>query len=190
MISYPFRPKCRRSERGFTLVELLVVIAIIGVLAAIVLASLDAARVKGRDGKRVSDVNQIRLVLELFYDVNGYYPNDIYAVSGSISPAYISTVPKDPMGINYNYMAYNSAGNPAVAGSCVTSGSCPSYHIGATLGSSGNSALKDDADGASKGAGDFSWLSYTAEGTACNTTAGAASPGTPNTETCYDKTHQ
>jgi type II secretory pathway pseudopilin PulG len=44
--------------------ELLVVIAIIGLLSAIVLASLNTARSKGRDAARVSDVKSIETAME------------------------------------------------------------------------------------------------------------------------------
>ncbi len=58
---------------GFTLIELLVVIAIIGLLSGIVLASLSSARIKARDIKRVSDLKNIQLALELYYDEYGTY---------------------------------------------------------------------------------------------------------------------
>lgn len=61
-------------ERGFTLIELLVVIAIIGLLASIVLASLESAREKSRNARRVTDLKQYQLALELYYDENGGYP--------------------------------------------------------------------------------------------------------------------
>ncbi len=61
-------------SRGFTLIELLVVIAIIGILSSVVLASLNTARGKARDAKRLSDMHQIQIALELYYTKNGNYP--------------------------------------------------------------------------------------------------------------------
>jgi prepilin-type N-terminal cleavage/methylation domain-containing protein len=55
-------------SRGFTLIELLVVIAIIGILSAVVLASLNSARAKGADAAIKSDLANIRAQAELDYD--------------------------------------------------------------------------------------------------------------------------
>lgn len=59
---------------GFTLIELLVVIAIIGILSSIVLTSLDVAKAKARDAKRVSDAHNMILALELYRSDNGAFP--------------------------------------------------------------------------------------------------------------------
>ena len=57
------------------MIELLVVIAIIAVLASIVLVSLNTARVKGRDARRLADIKSIQNALELYYDsTSGTYP--------------------------------------------------------------------------------------------------------------------
>ena len=61
-------------KRGFTLIELLIVIAIIGVLSSIVLASLNNARSRARDTKRIMEFKQIQTALELFYNQYGQYP--------------------------------------------------------------------------------------------------------------------
>lgn len=58
------------KQRGFTLIELLVVIAIIGILASVVLASLNQARDKGSDAAIKSNLNNIRAQAELVYDNN------------------------------------------------------------------------------------------------------------------------
>jgi prepilin-type N-terminal cleavage/methylation domain-containing protein len=57
-------------KRGFTLIELLVVIAIIGILASVVLASLNSARDKGANAAAKSSMNNARAQAELYYDDN------------------------------------------------------------------------------------------------------------------------
>lgn len=66
----------RYSQKGFTLIELLVVIAIIGILAAVVLVSLNSARSKSRDARRLADIRQVQTAMELFYNDNTSYPDD------------------------------------------------------------------------------------------------------------------
>jgi prepilin-type N-terminal cleavage/methylation domain-containing protein len=61
-------------KKGFTLIELLVVISIIGLLSAVVLASLASARTKARDARRIADIKQIQTAVELYYDSYGQYP--------------------------------------------------------------------------------------------------------------------
>jgi prepilin-type N-terminal cleavage/methylation domain-containing protein len=63
----------QKKQKGFTLIELLVVIAIIGLLSTLAVVSLNNARSKSRDARRVSDIKQIQTALELYYnDCNGY----------------------------------------------------------------------------------------------------------------------
>ena len=62
------------KRTGFTLLELLVVIAIIGLLASIITVSVNLARIKARDAKRIADFKQIQNALALYYDDNGKYP--------------------------------------------------------------------------------------------------------------------
>ncbi len=62
-----------KNKQGFTLIELLVVIAIIGLLANMVVVSLNKARQKSRDAKRLHTIKQIQTALELYFaDHDGY----------------------------------------------------------------------------------------------------------------------
>lgn len=59
-------------QRGFTLIELLVVIAIIGILAAVVIGSLNDARSSGQNASIQQSMANIRSQAELVYNSNSY----------------------------------------------------------------------------------------------------------------------
>ena len=61
-------------KKGFTLLELLVVIGVIGVLSTIILVGLNSARQKARDAKRMQELRQVALALEMYYSIYEYYP--------------------------------------------------------------------------------------------------------------------
>jgi prepilin-type N-terminal cleavage/methylation domain-containing protein len=121
------------KRRGFTLIELLVVIAIIGILSSVVVASLNSARKKARDARRVDEVKQIQLALDLYYDANGgKYPQALTA----LAPTYIPVVPVPPAGASDTAYKY------------VPLSSCTSYHLGVTLEDVNIATENDDDSGA------------------------------------------
>lgn len=63
-----------KKRSGFTLIELLVVISIISLLASIILASLNVARLRAYDARRVEDFHSISNALAMFYYQYGKYP--------------------------------------------------------------------------------------------------------------------
>jgi prepilin-type N-terminal cleavage/methylation domain-containing protein len=140
----------KKSGAGFTLIELLVVIAIIGLLASVILVSLNNTRSKARDVKRVADLNQFAKALELYFNANFSYPT--LTTSGALStltgapalvPTYLSNLPVAPNpadgtcssaatnGANAYYMYANSSG----AGQPVTSAYAITFCLGNTTGS-------------------------------------------------------
>lgn len=100
-----------KRQSGFTLIELLVVISIISLLASIVFASLNSARAKARDARRLADMDEITKALAFYYDANNAYPGVTYT-NGNLagwevsfyldfmeylSPLYLSKTPVDPI---------------------------------------------------------------------------------------------
>jgi prepilin-type N-terminal cleavage/methylation domain-containing protein len=106
------------GNRGFTLIEMLVVIAIIVILTGIIVTNLAGARGKARDGKRVSDVAQIQLSLEQFFDRCQQYPLALLPLSvpcptvGSVTlGSYISAIPTPPTPGQGSYDYWTNAAN-------------------------------------------------------------------------------
>jgi uncharacterized protein (TIGR02145 family)/prepilin-type N-terminal cleavage/methylation domain-containing protein len=84
------------KKKAFTLIELLVVIAIIGILATIAVVALQQARQSARDSKRIADVKQMQTALELYYNYNSEYPDDITSQIADASTTYMEIVPNAP----------------------------------------------------------------------------------------------
>jgi prepilin-type N-terminal cleavage/methylation domain-containing protein len=111
-------------KKGFTLIELLVVISIISLLSSVVLASVATARMKARDAKRLLDMKQVMLALDLYYDANGRYPDsdDVNGADGcggwdignqtkslftnNVLSSYISVMPRDLSATGCNGIKY------------------------------------------------------------------------------------
>ncbi len=108
--------KISRTDGGFTLIELLVVITIIIILSGILLVSLNSSRSKARDVKRISDLSQIQLALEQYFDrchsypssLSSIAPNDCVSNPGLIYMSnFISTIPRPPSGATPNQTNYD-----------------------------------------------------------------------------------
>jgi prepilin-type N-terminal cleavage/methylation domain-containing protein len=126
-----FKQLAGKFKKGFTLVELLVVIAIIGILSSVVVVSLNSARSKARDTKRVADISNLRIALETYNNANSQYPQTLSVLK---TGGYISDAPADPQdGTAYSYAALGSGTT------------CSSYHLGDIL-ETAHSALSNDTD--------------------------------------------
>ncbi|MDD2753658.1 MAG: zinc-ribbon domain-containing protein [Candidatus Portnoybacteria bacterium] len=105
----------------FIVILTVTIIAVIGILATIVMVSLNSARTKAREIRKISDTRQIQLALESYHNTNGRYPSFLN---------YLTNLPEDILISDYRYCASPDVG----------------YHLGIELEDSSLSALTQDDD--------------------------------------------
>ncbi len=136
----------KNNFKGFTLIELLVVISIIGLLSTLAVVSLNNARAKARDARRVSDIKQIQTALELYYNDKDAYPTVASATLGSgnyvtlssggflsavgANTVYMGKVPVAPTPPTGNAYTYKSAAGTTYCISFNLESSIPSLGTG------------------------------------------------------------
>ena len=195
----------KNTKKGFTLIELLVVIAIIGILSSVVLASLSTARQKSRDAKRISDLGQVQLALELYFDKVQSYPSTTPAICGAagatacaptqataangydaaivgLADTQQKFLPKNPLpaggangAISYYYRGAYDVSGTATECTGITT--CTSYALGANLERSDATVLSTDADQT------IGSVFYGGTAGSVSVTCGANTAGS---ELCYD----
>lgn len=118
----------KKFVRGFTLMELLVVMVLLGILVALGLTNFRGSQAKSRDSRRKSELRQIALTLETYFNDKGQYPDDdgagnIIACApddatkcdwgsqwtDSKGTIYMITLPADPSGKSYYYDVLGAA---------------------------------------------------------------------------------
>ena len=122
----------KKKKKGFTLIELLVVIAIIGILASIVLVSVNSARNRAKDSAIQSNVSSVRTESEMLYDDTGSYAT--LCATGSTFLA-------------YGNLAALQAGITANSGVITCFSGATAYCVQATLNGGGSFCV--DSTGAS-----------------------------------------
>lgn len=138
----------KNLKKGFTLIELLVVVAIIGILASVVLASLNSARTKGSDAAVKANLANIRAEAAIYYDTNNYYGTSASS-GGATGCTTLGTLFAADSTVKSQVAAATAAGSGL--NSCWdTTGSAGAWAVAVPLKSSTTAAWCVDSSGASK----------------------------------------
>ena len=127
---------------GFTILELMMSIAIIAILTSVILVTISGIKERGRDVRRLSDVNEIQKALNLYFSSHNVFP--VFPVEVKLTgedafsellknEGFISKAPTDPMP-SYGAYTYqsNTGGTNYFLGFCMETDTVSRYTKGCT----------------------------------------------------------
>jgi general secretion pathway protein G len=117
MILLRFVRRPQHRTRGFTLIEILIVVVILGILAGLVVVNVMDRPDQARVVAAKSDIQAIMSALKLYRLDNGTYPSAEQGLEALVrkptigeiprhwkSGGYLDRLPKDPWGMDYQYL--------------------------------------------------------------------------------------
>ena len=126
---------CRKNRAGFTLIELLVVIAIIGVLIALLLPAVQAAREAARRAQCVNNLKQIGLALHNYHSINNVLPwGQGHGRDWDDWSCHSQILPQLEQGIVFNSLNFRTGGaQPGYLGQCSPDNTTATFTIISTF---------------------------------------------------------
>jgi prepilin-type N-terminal cleavage/methylation domain-containing protein/prepilin-type processing-associated H-X9-DG protein len=134
-LAWPRVARRKTSWRGFTLVELLVVIAIIGILIALLLPAVQAAREAARRSMCSNHVKQIGVALHNYHDANKTLPygsgdccdsSNPYAWGGTYPTLILAFLEEQTLSDRIDFKKHMQQQSPTVLTTIISTYMCPS----------------------------------------------------------------
>lgn len=100
------------KNKAFTVIELIIVIGIVAVLSVIVFSSISSSRAKARDSRRIQELKEFQLLLDVYKMDKFSYPQgnfhsaalwNSFITTHFINNGYMTTLLKDPGSNQYRY---------------------------------------------------------------------------------------
>jgi general secretion pathway protein G len=122
--------KMDRKNKGFTLAELVAVIVLISILAGAVSIRIVKTIQKGRDARRIADIDSLVTALQAYYLDYGQYPDTSNAWTYSTEANFLSALtggnyitqsiqdPKNNSTYRYAYRRFSAADPPYAVVGC------------------------------------------------------------------------